>query len=124
MLSHQLLTRKDIGKTARYYQDAADDYYAKTLDASCWQGVGAEQLELQGPVDSQRFRELLAGKINEQTQISRASIRSDSKIRLGFDLTFSAPKSVSLQALVCGDIEIIKAHERAVEHAIEMAETR
>lgn len=124
MLSHQLLTRKDIGKTARYYQDSADDYYAKTMDATCWQGLGADQLGLQGAVDPVRFRELLAGKIDEQTHIGRDSIRSDSKIRLGIDLTFSAPKSVSLQALVYGDIDIIKAHEQAVKRAIEMAETR
>lgn len=124
MLSHQLLTRKDIGKTARYYQDAVDDYYAKTMDATCWQGQGAELLGLQGAIDAERFRELLAGNIDEQTQIGRGSIRSDSKIRLGIDLTFSAPKSVSLQALVYGDIEIIKAHEKAVARAIEMAETR
>jgi conjugative relaxase-like TrwC/TraI family protein len=124
MLSHQLLTRKDIGKTARYYQDAVDDYYAKTMDATSWQGQGAELLGLQGAIDAERFRELLAGNIDEQTQIGRGSIRSDSKIRLGIDLTFSAPKSVSLQALVYGDIEIIKAHEKAVARAIEMAETR
>ena len=124
MLSHQLLTRKDIGKTAQYYQDSADDYYAKTMDATCWQGAGAEQLGLQGSIYPERFRELLAGKIDDQTQIGRNSIRSDNKIRLGIDLTFSAPKSVSLQALVYGDIEIIKAHEQAVERAIDMAETR
>lgn len=122
MLSHQLLTRKDIGKTARYYQDTVDDYYAKTMDATCWQGAGAEQLGLQGAVDPGRFRELLAGKIDEHTHIGRDSIRRDSKIRLGIDLTFSAPKSVSLQALVYDDIEIIKAHEYAVERVIEMAE--
>jgi len=114
MLSHQLLTRKDIGKAARYYQDAVDDYYAKTIDATAWQGLGAVDLGLQGAVDAAQFRELLAGKIDEQTHIGRTSVRSDSKIRLGIDLTFSAPKSVSLQALVYGDIEIIKAHEIAV----------
>ena len=124
MLSHQLLTRKDIGKTARYYQDSADDYYAKTMDATCWQGAGAAQLGLQGSIEPVRFRELLAGIIDEQTHIGRDSVRSDSKIRLGIDLTFSAPKSVSLQALVYGDIDIIKAHEQAVERAIEIAETR
>lgn len=124
MLSHKLLTRKDIGKTARYYQDAVDDYYAKTLDATCWQGRGAEHLGLQGAVDPKRFREILAGKIDEEIQIGKGSVRADSKIRLGIDLTFSAPKSVSLQALVYGDIEVIKAHEYAVERAIERAETR
>ena len=124
MLSHQLLTRKDIGKTARYYQDAVDDYYAKILDSNAWQGKGAENLGLHGVVDSMRFRELLAGKIDGQTSIDRGCVRLDSKERLGIDLTFSAPKSVSLQALVHGDIEIIKAHEYAVERAIEMAEMR
>ncbi|HAT9646616.1 TPA: conjugative relaxase [Legionella pneumophila subsp. pneumophila] len=124
MLSHQLLTRKDIGKTARYYQDAVDDYYAEKMDATAWQGQGAEELGLTGAVEPERFRELLAGKIDEQTEIGRNSVRSDNKIRLGIDLTFSAPKSVSLQALVHGDIEIIKAHEQAVARAIEMAETR
>ncbi len=124
MLSHQLLTRKDIGKTALYYQDAVDDYYAKTLDASSWQGIGAEHLGLQGEVNPERFRELLSGNIDAQTNVCRNSVRADSKIRLGIDLTFSAPKSVSLQALVYGDIEIIKAHEIAVTRAIEIAETR
>ncbi len=124
MLSHQLLTRKDVGKAARYYQDAVDDYYAEKMDATAWQGKGAEELGLIGAVDPERFCELLAGRIDEQIQIGRTSVRADYKIRLGIDLTFSAPKSVSLQALVHGDIEIIKAHEQAVKQAIEMAETR
>ncbi|MCX7116922.1 MAG: conjugative relaxase, partial [Legionellales bacterium] len=124
MLSHKLLTRKDIGKAANYYLDAVDDYYAKTLDSTAWQGKGAVVLGLEGAIESERFRELLAGRIDSHISINRASIRSDSKTRLGIDLTFSAPKSVSLQALVYGDIEIIKAHEYAVERAIEMAETR
>ena len=29
MISHQNLTRADIGAAADYYGDAADDYYAK-----------------------------------------------------------------------------------------------
>ena len=124
MLSHKLLTRKHIGKAANYYLDAVDDYYAKTLDSTSWQGKGAVVLGLEGAIESERFRELLAGRIDSHTTINRSSIRSDSKTRLGIDLTFSAPKSVSLQALVYGDIEIIKAHEYAVERAIEMAETR
>lgn len=124
MLSHKLLTRKDVGKLASYYQDTLDDYYAKTLDATRWQGEGARILGLQGEVDSQRFRELLAGFIDSEHQINRTSIRLDSKTRLGIDLTFSAPKSVSLQALIQGDKGIIKAHERAVQKAIEMAERR
>ncbi|MDH2436831.1 MobF family relaxase [Pokkaliibacter sp. MBI-7] len=124
MLSHKVMTRQDVGRAASYYEDAADDYYAKEGEATEWQGKGAEDLGLEGPVDSDRFRELLAGKISDDVRISRASTRQDSKQRIGIDLTFSAPKSVSLQALVHGDAEIIRAHDRAVSRAVELAEER
>ncbi len=41
MLSHKVLTRQDIARAAGYYEDAADDYYAKEGEASEWQGRGA-----------------------------------------------------------------------------------
>jgi conjugative relaxase-like TrwC/TraI family protein len=63
MLSHKVLTRQDIGRAASYYEDGADDYYAKEGDASAWQGRGAAALGLTGTVDSNRFRELLAGRV-------------------------------------------------------------
>ncbi|EBC1886514.1 conjugative relaxase [Salmonella enterica] len=124
MLSHMVLTRQDIGRAASYYEDGADDYYAKEGDATEWQGKGAEELGLSGEVDSNRFRELLAGNIGEGHRIMRSATRQDSKERIGLDLTFSAPKSVSLQALVAGDAEIIKAHDRAVARTLEQAEAR
>ncbi|UXN02104.1 relaxase domain-containing protein (plasmid) [Xanthomonas hortorum pv. pelargonii] len=37
-------------------------------------------------------------------------------------MTFSAPKGVSLQALVHGDRRIVEAHERAVAAAVREAE--
>ena len=61
VLSHKILTRRDVGRAASYYEDGADDYYAGEGEASAWQGRGAEALDLQGAVDSARFRELLAG---------------------------------------------------------------
>lgn len=124
MLSHKVMTRQDIGRAANYYEDGVDDYYAKEGDATEWQGAGADELGLQGPVESERFRELLAGKISDDKRISRASTRQDSKQRIGIDLTFSAPKSVSLQALVHGDADIIRAHDRAVQRTIAAAEER
>lgn len=123
MLSHAVLSRQDIGKAASYYEDGVDDYYAKDGEASEWQGRGAEALGLSGAVDQQRFREMLAGNIGPGIRPSRDATRDDSKQRIGIDLTFSAPKSVSLQALVAGDAEIIKAHDRAVHKALEVAET-
>ncbi|GAB5098062.1 hypothetical protein YK56LOC_37780 [Caballeronia sp. HLA56] len=41
---------------------------------------------------------------------------------MGLDLTFSAPKSVSMQALVAGDREVTVAHDRAVTRALKQVE--
>lgn len=124
MLSHKVMTRQNIGAAASYYGDGADDYYAKEGESMEWQGEGAKALGLTGSVDSERFKELMAGEIKPGQQIIRTDARKDSNARIGIDLTFSAPKSVSIQALVAGDGEIIKAHDRAVAKAIEAAEER
>lgn len=124
MLSHQVLTRKSISALAGYYADGADDYYAKEGESMEWQGEGAKALGLSGEIDPKRFKELLAGEISPGVKIIRTDTRKDSKERIGIDFTFSAPKSVSLQALIAGDAEIIKAHDRAVTKAMEIAEQR
>lgn len=49
------------------------------------------------------------------------------KERLGYDLTFSAPKGVSMQALIHGDKAIIAAHEsgcRCRPEAEKLAQAR
>jgi conjugative relaxase-like TrwC/TraI family protein len=124
MLSVKVLTRRDVGDAARYYEDGADDYYAGEGEASAWQGEGAQALGLEGPVDGARLRELLAGQVKPNGRTSRASTRDDANTRIGIDLTFSAPKSVSLQALIAGDARIFEAHDRAVAVAIAAAEER
>src|SRR5512142_322281 len=98
MLSHKVLTRQDVSRAASYYEDGADDYYAGEGEASAWQGRGAELLGLEGTVDSTRFRDLLEGHVDASESSSRISTRQDAQSRIGIDLTFSAPKSVSLQA--------------------------
>src|SRR5690242_1681605 len=114
MLSHKVITRQDVGRAASYYEDGADDYYAGEGEASAWQGKGAEALGLHGPVNPERLRDLLAGQVTPGGPSSRSGRRHDAKDRIGIDLTFSAPKSVSLQALVGGDARIVEAHDRAV----------
>ena len=123
MLSHKILTRQDIGRVANYYEDSADDYYAKDGDASQWQGKGVKALGLSGSVESEKFRQLLAGEVKIGAN-TRIATRQDSKQRIGIDFTFSAPKSVSIQSLVAGDSQIIKAHDKAVQKAIDATEVR
>ncbi|MGV7242802.1 MobF family relaxase [Caballeronia sp. M23-90] len=122
MLNITTITRQSAGKVVSYYADSADDYYAKDGSAMQWQGRGAAALGLEGAVVQERFRELLDGRIDSATRIKRSVGSKRLKERLGYDLTFSAPKGVSLQALVHGDQRIIAAHDRAVAAAIEEAE--
>ena len=46
-----------------------------------------------------------------------------SKARSLYDLTFSAPKSVSVQALVGGDERLVAAHDKAVRETLAEAES-
>ncbi|MDE0379685.1 MAG: relaxase domain-containing protein, partial [Rhodospirillales bacterium] len=103
---------------ASYYE--RDGYYAKDdpehREASGWAGKGAEELGLKGPVDADTFRQVLEGKVPDGSGRQLGKRGKDGEIvhRPGRDLTFSAPKSVSLAALVGGDRRIVEAHDRAV----------
>lgn len=107
------------GTTAANYYEATDDYYTGDHGLSEWWGIGATNLRLQGAVISGEFTALLDGRLpNGETLHHAAAGR-----RGGTDATFSAPKSVSLQALVGGDMRIMEAHRLAVDRALAYAET-
>lgn len=106
-------------QASSYYE--ADDYYAEGgLSPSEWQGAGAEALDLSGEVDRDQFRDLLDGKIGEQ----QLGTLRDGQLehRPGWDVTLSAPKSVSIMAEVAGDRRLIAAHGQAVKTAMTHVE--
>ena len=111
---------------ASYYEK--DGYYAKDdpghRDASAWFGKGAESLGLAGPVDTESFRAVLEGKVPDGSGTELGKRGRDGEIthRPGRDLTFSAPKSVSIAALVGSDERIIGAHDRAVKATLRWVE--
>ena len=111
---------------ASYYE--RDGYYAKDdpehRDASGWAGKGAEELGLKGSVDPDTFRAVLEGKVPDGsgTELGRRGKDGEILHRPGRDLTFSAPKSVSLAALVGGDKRIVDVHDRAVAAALDWVE--
>lgn len=107
-------------QASSYYE--ADDYYADGgLSPSEWSGKGAEELGLSGDVDRDQFRELLDGKIGDQ----QLGTFRDGQLehRPGWDVTLSAPKSVSIMAEVAGDRRLIAAHGEAVKTALAHVET-
>lgn len=107
-------------QASSYYE--ADDYYAEGgLSPSEWHGKGAEALGLSGEVDRDRFRGLLDGKVADQ---QLGAVRDGELAhRPGWDVTLSAPKSVSIMAEVAGDRRLIAAHGQAVKTALAHIET-
>ena len=105
-----------------------DGYYAKDdpehLAASAWAGKGAEALGLEGPVDPDTFRDVLEGAVPDGSGRRLGRIGKDGGIvhRPGRDLTFSAPKSVSLVALLGNDAAVAAAHHEAVRRTLAWLE--
>ena len=118
-----------IGKIAvgqhRYYEQqvaqGADDYYSGRGEVPGeWHGAGARALGLSGSVSGGQFNALVAGMDpRDQTVRLRWSARDPEVAAL--DLTFSAPKSVSvLAAAGSNDLTrvLVDAHNDAVTAAI------
>ena len=116
MITKEVLHRSGAAKHSHYYGDQADDYYSRDGQAAIWQGKGAEMFGASGTIDTQRFHAMCRGEFGHGMNAGN-SIRHDSQARSGLDLTISAPKSVSLQALISGDERIITAHDRALAYA-------
>ena len=99
-----------------------DGYYTKDdpahREASAWAGKGAGALELSGPVDSATFEAILEGGVPGGPHLGKRDKDGEIHHRPGRDVTLSAPKSVSLMALIGGDDRIVAAHDRAVTRTL------
>lgn len=120
----QMLTIANVssGAQAATYYEQADDYYSQDRSPSQWSGKAAAGLGLSGSVDAKTFRAILDGYLPDGSNIHHGG--EGSARRGGTDLTFSAPKSVSIQALIGGDLRLLQAHEAAVARALMHAETQ
>lgn len=106
---------------AAHYFESTDDYYSKEGHRGEWQGEGAKSLGLEGGVDQQDFKLLLDGYLPDGQKIRNSKV-STSDDRKGIDFTLSAPKSVSIQALVNGDERVLRAHDEAVRVTLQQLE--
>jgi conjugative relaxase-like TrwC/TraI family protein len=111
---------------------SAEQNYWKQGDAILgeWQGQLADKYGLVGAINAEHFARLSEGqyphtaeqliqhrKAQEYTTAD-GSIVKPVEHRAGWDATFSAPKSVSLTALVGGDDRVREAHRQAVTIAL------
>ena len=110
------------GQEAYYLDSVAggiEDYYAGEGEApGRWVGSGCGDLNLAGEVQPAKLRRILAAE-HPDSGVELAGRRGGLRVP-GFDLTFSAPKSVSL-LWALGDPEtrrvVRECHERAVDAA-------
>jgi conjugative relaxase-like TrwC/TraI family protein len=120
-----------IGKLGRgqerYYlekvAEGAEDYYSGEGEAEgYWLGDAAEDLGLQGKVDPDQLVAMLGGNnpaSGEPLGLQRVAGKGPVP---GFDLTFSAPKSVSVTWALAGEgagAEVKAAHAEAVGAALD-----
>ena len=110
--------------------DSRPDYYARADDehrkASHWRGAGAAALGLRGHIGPDAFRQVLQGYV-PGTDIRLGRMRDGAhEHRPGVDITLSAPKSVSLEALLPGrgNARALRAHNAAVRATLDFIETR
>ncbi len=115
---------------------AAEQNYWKQGDTiqGEWRGKLAEEFGLSGGVGALEFSRLAEGqhpatgeqlvqhRVAQEYKTEDGRTITPVEHRAGWDATFSAPKSVSLTALVGGDAEVHEAHRRAVAFALDQLE--
>jgi len=120
---------------AREFAAHEQNYWSRDQQGhSEWQGRLTEQWGLQGAVGSEHFARLSEGqhpRTEEQLVRHQVSRTYEGKFgrevtsaehRAGWDATFSAPKSISLTALVGGDERVREAHRESVRVALRELE--
>ena len=110
---------------ARYFDEhlSRDDYFSeKQQTTGRWFGRGCEPfgLESESVVEQEPFVALCQGLHPDDH--SKLTQRATANRRCLYDLTISAPKSLSIMALVAGDARLIAAHEKAVAATLAAAE--
>ncbi|EBR9811179.1 conjugative transfer relaxase/helicase TraI [Salmonella enterica subsp. enterica serovar Teshie] len=115
-----MLSISSIKGDAGYYSHE-DNYYASGSLESRWLGDGAEKLGLKGEVANADMDAIRQGKLPDGTDLSRM-VNGVNKHRSGYDLTFSAPKSVSMMILIGGDNRLLDAWNRSVENGMKEVE--
>ena len=132
-------TQYSLKNAREYFSEhlSTGDYYSEgQRTRGEWIGDGSKQLQLLGHVRESEFLSLcenlhpLTGKRLTQRKHHRserlgatATKKPAGRRRVFYDFTISAPKSVSIAALILGDEGVLNAHARAIRGALSELET-
>jgi len=130
---HSIASVRSASGAAKYFikdDFVSGEYYTdeKAGDVSMWGGDGAAAAGLTGTVSQEAFAKALNGELPSGERV----VDDKGSRRPGYDLTFSAPKSVSVMAYIAGDKRILGpdgAQTKAVQQTMawvekNLAETR
>ncbi len=114
------ISQQDSASGAKRYYATADYYSEGQELVGSWGGQGAERLGLSGTVDKFSF-ERLCDNLDPRTG-EPLTVRTRTERTVGYDFTFSVPKSVSLLYAMSGDQDILEAFRSAVDETMREME--
>ncbi|MBI1347066.1 relaxase domain-containing protein [bacterium] len=114
------ITQQNSASSAKRYYATADYYSEGQEIVGCWGGKGATRLGLEGMVDKFSF-ERLCDNLDPRTG-EPLTVRTRAERRVGYDFTFSVPKSVSLLYAMSGDQDILEAFRASVDETMREIE--
>jgi len=113
----------DAGHAKSYYTEglAREDYYTQGHEiVGAWGGKGAERLGLVGTVEREAFSSL-CDNLHPETGKSLTPRTRDNR-RIGYDINFHAPKSVSVVYAINRDEALLTAFREAVSSTMRLME--
>ena len=114
------ITQQESAQGAKRYYATADYYSEGQEIVGSWGGKGAARLGLECTVDKFSF-ERLCDNLDPRTG-KPLTVRTRTERTVGYDFTFSVPKSVSLLYAMSGDQGIMDAFRGAVDETMRELE--
>src|SRR5690606_35952850 len=119
----RMIQSKSAGHAKAYFSDALvkSDYYASDQElAGYWQGKLADRIGLSGHTSKDGFFALCENR-HPTTGKHLTPITKEER-RIGYDINFHCPKSVSLLHVFSGDDHILTAFQEAVTETMKEIE--
>ena len=112
-------------RAKNYYTSGLEDahayYEAGASTSGLWFGKAAKRLKLTGEVSQKHFNLLCDNRKPEA--LEKLNPRENQKRKIGYDITFSAPKSISLLQGVVADTRVTSVFQQAVRETMKYIES-
>ena len=115
------ITQQSSSQGAKRYYASADYLSEGQEIIGVWGGKGARQLGLEGVMEKEDFERLCDNLDPRDGRQLTARTRTDRTV--GYDFTFSVPKSVSLLYATTGDYRILEAFRSSVDETMRDIES-